>query len=296
MSSGSPYAGQEEDHFDRYFNRPLARPVARALASLGWHPNAVSCAGLAAGVAAGWFWQYPAFHPAVYGVALLVVATILDNADGMVARLTGKSSEFGRVLDGVCDNFVFASIYSFSLIAIWNLESPLGARYGVFAIPLVLAGAASHSFQSAMTDFYKMEWKYWVLRSDGARFRPAGDALEEARARGGLHGLFLRLLAGHARQQAGLAGVRLREAGLWRVHRDRPDFPALYARLNRGPMQGWFLLGPNWHLYGAMAFALAGRMDLYFLGLAIVLNGVLAATMAGQARSDRALSASLANR
>jgi phosphatidylglycerophosphate synthase len=293
MTQGSPFAGQEEDRFDRYFNRPLAAPLARRFAAAGLHPNTVSVIGLGVGVIAGWFWQFRTLEPALVGAGLLIVATVLDNTDGMVARLTGKTSEFGKVLDGVCDNFVFGSIYLFSCVAMWSQESPFGQPYGALSLILVLLGAISHSHQSAMTDFYKMEWKFWLLGSDSARYRERTALLQEADTKRGLHRIFLKLLAGHARSQARLAPTRLALLAEWEPRRGDPGFERRYAARNGGPMRGWFLLGPNWHLFLVMVFLLLGRMDLYFLAMMTVWNLILLLTVRAQARSDLALAAEL---
>jgi phosphatidylglycerophosphate synthase len=284
-----PYAGLEEDRFDRFFNRPLARPLARVFARLGWHPNTVSIIGLLLGVIAGWFWQYQTTELALIGVALLIASTVLDNTDGMVARLTGKTSEFGKVLDGVCDNFVFASIYAFSLLAMWHMPAIWGGVYGPLAIPVLAIGAVSHSHQSAMTDFYKMEWKYWLLGSDGAKYRTCEELQRDAKLKTGLHRVFLGLLANHAGQQARLARVRLQQSTSWATRRGQTTFSERYAKLNNLPMQGWFVMGPNWHLFSAMVFLLLGRMDLYFIAQFTIFNVVMVLTQRAQNRADKTL-------
>ena len=289
MAPTDPFNGREEDPFDRFFNRPLARPLAHLFASWGWHPNWVTMVGLLVGVAAGWFWQFVTWERTLPGVLLLAAATILDNADGMVARLTGKSSEFGKILDGVCDNFVFGSIYLFSAIAIWSMATPLGGTYGWWTVPLVGLGVISHSHQSAMMDFYKLEWKYWALGNDGARFRSPEELQADLGKRKGLERTFLRLLLGHAKEQVRLSPTRQKLMGAWAPHRSEATFPDAYASRNALPMQGWYIMGPNWHLFSAMVFGLLGRMDLYFIAQFTVFNVILLWSMGVQARADQAL-------
>ena len=62
-------------------------------------------AGLAAAVELG--------RGALLAAALLVqLKTLLDNADGQLARLTGKPSAFGRYLDSEVDLLVNAALFA----------------------------------------------------------------------------------------------------------------------------------------------------------------------------------------
>ena len=45
------------------------------------------------------------------GIGLLVLHGIVDSADGQLARMTGQTSEFGRVLDGVSGYVTHVAIY-----------------------------------------------------------------------------------------------------------------------------------------------------------------------------------------
>lgn len=84
----------------RLVNSYLEKPVATALNKLGVSPNAVTMMGLVgAGVSAylisiGQFWA---------GGVVMLLAGILDLFDGALARLTGRASRFGALLDSVAD-------------------------------------------------------------------------------------------------------------------------------------------------------------------------------------------------
>jgi phosphatidylglycerophosphate synthase len=103
--------------------RPLAHVVARALAPLRVPPPAVVLAGTATGVAAA---VAIGRHAFVAAALLLQLKTLLDNADGQLARMTGRVTELGRYLDSESDLVVDAAI--FAALGIW-----IGA-------PLALAG------------------------------------------------------------------------------------------------------------------------------------------------------------
>jgi archaetidylinositol phosphate synthase len=104
--------------------RPLAHPLVLLFARLRVPPPLVvvfaSAAGIAAAVELG--------RGSLIVAALLVqLKTLLDNADGQLARLTGRTSAFGRYLDSDVDLVVNAALFA-----------ALGWRTGHAA--LVLAG------------------------------------------------------------------------------------------------------------------------------------------------------------
>jgi phosphatidylglycerophosphate synthase len=93
--------------------RPLAHLVVLVLAPLRVPPPAVVVVGTAIGLgAAGVIWSGNLILAAV----LLQVKTVLDNADGQLARATGQVTVFGRYLDSESDllvnGFVFAALGS----------------------------------------------------------------------------------------------------------------------------------------------------------------------------------------
>jgi phosphatidylglycerophosphate synthase len=68
--------------------------------------------------------------------ALLVqLKTILDNADGQLARLSGRVTVFGRYLDSELDLFVNAALFA---AAGWNSGRPAAAAGGFVALTTVL--------------------------------------------------------------------------------------------------------------------------------------------------------------
>jgi phosphatidylglycerophosphate synthase len=90
-----------------YVFRPVAQVVAVALAPLRVPPPAVVLAGAATGFTAAWFLGTRNF---VVAALLLQLKTVLDNADGQLARLTGRITVLGRYLDSESDLIVDAAI------------------------------------------------------------------------------------------------------------------------------------------------------------------------------------------
>ena len=83
-----------------FLNTHVEVPVARMLDRLGFTPNAVTVLGLviAGGgaylVSTGYLWP---------GGVVMLVAGVFDMFDGALARLTGKASNAGALMDSVFD-------------------------------------------------------------------------------------------------------------------------------------------------------------------------------------------------
>jgi phosphatidylglycerophosphate synthase len=89
--------------------RPLAHVVVLAVAPFRVPPPAIVAASGAAGVAAAV--ELARGH--LVACALLVqLKTVLDNADGQLARLTGRVTAFGRYLDSEVDLLVNAALFA----------------------------------------------------------------------------------------------------------------------------------------------------------------------------------------
>jgi phosphatidylglycerophosphate synthase len=113
--------------------RPLAHLVVLALAPLRVPPPAVVLASAAFGVAGAV--ELARGHLIV--AALLVQAkTVFDNADGQLARLTGRVTAFGRYLDSECDLLVDAALFAGLG---WYTGRPFVAALGFVALTAVLS-------------------------------------------------------------------------------------------------------------------------------------------------------------
>ena len=113
--------------------RPLAHPLVLLFARLRVPPPVVvaaaGVAGLAAAVELG--------RGSLIAAALLVqLKTLLDNADGQLARLTGRISAFGRYLDSEVDLLVNAAL--FAALA-WTTGQAALALAGFLALTSVLS-------------------------------------------------------------------------------------------------------------------------------------------------------------
>ena len=112
--------------------RPPAHLLARALAPLRVPPPAVVVASAAAGVAAA---VQVGRHAFLAGALLLQLKTLLDNADGQLARRTGRVTDFGRYLDSEADLLVDAAV--FAGLGVWI--GPWWALLGFVLLTTVLS-------------------------------------------------------------------------------------------------------------------------------------------------------------
>jgi archaetidylinositol phosphate synthase len=108
--------------------RPAAHLVVLALAPLRVPPPVVVLAAAAAGIAAA---VELALGHLIVAALLLQLKTVLDNADGQLARLTGSVTVFGRYLDSECDLLVNAALFA-------ALASPF-AMVGFVLLTLILS-------------------------------------------------------------------------------------------------------------------------------------------------------------
>lgn len=80
----------------------LAEPVGRIVGKTGVSPNTLTLFGFCVNFGVAWFISQGHF---VYGGILILVAGIFDLLDGAVARMTGKVTKFGALLDSTLDRY-----------------------------------------------------------------------------------------------------------------------------------------------------------------------------------------------
>jgi phosphatidylglycerophosphate synthase len=150
-----------EGVLDTVIIRPLGFVFVQLLRRTRTTPNMVSVAAMLAGVCIGLSYLLWYRQPlgAWLGLAFMVLHSGLDAADGQLARVTGRASRLGRIVDGLCDNVTFVAIY---------LAIVLGYAFHGGAHPwlvLLMAAAAgfSHSTHCALTELERMLFLNYVL-------------------------------------------------------------------------------------------------------------------------------------
>lgn len=159
-----------ENFLDRYFYRPIAFRIALLLKSTPVTPNAVTIFSIFVGVAACLLF-YPDNQLLInlIGFALLVFANTLDCVDGQLARITGKKSQIGRILDGMTGDIWFLTFY---LVMTFRWIHFGGASYWVFIITVL--SALSHLYQAGMVDYYKTLHLHFLSGGKDSEFENTG--------------------------------------------------------------------------------------------------------------------------
>ena len=113
--------------------RPLAHPLVLLFARLRVPPPVVVVAAGAAGLVGA---VELGRHSLLAAALLVQLKTLLDNADGQLARLTSRTSDFGRYLDSEVDLLVNAALF---MALGWTTGQPVLALAGFVAVTSVLS-------------------------------------------------------------------------------------------------------------------------------------------------------------
>ena len=157
-----PLRPQElEDFLNRRLYHPLSWRLARLLARTPVTPNQVSVVGGLTVVAAGLCYVAPLWGgldwplSAALGMALHLAWHVIDGADGDLARMTGRTSPRGEMVDGLCDYL--------SHIVLYLLLGALMAReIGGWAWAIVFPAGFAHAVQSNHVEAQRRFYLYWV--------------------------------------------------------------------------------------------------------------------------------------
>ena len=107
----------KEGLVSRYLNRRLSRPLAALLARTPLTPNHVSFASFVIALAS--LWLFFAGYNIWAGIAAQI-SSVVDGADGDLARLKDMASPFGGFFDAVLDRY--ADVAILAGLTYWALE------------------------------------------------------------------------------------------------------------------------------------------------------------------------------
>ena len=169
-----------EEWLDVHFTRPIGLVFALLWNRLGIHPNAITILSIFLGIGAGWMFHFTDWLHNLYGVILLMLANFCDSTDGQMARLTGKKTLVGRVLDGFSGDVWFAAIYIGIIVRLWHQPVPgMTFSWGIGAFLLaVVASLGCHAPQCALADYYRQIHLYFLLGKAGSEL----DSYRQQRA------------------------------------------------------------------------------------------------------------------
>ena len=157
-------AKDTEEWLDIKFTRPAGYWCAVQCERLGLHPNTVTLISMVIGAFAGYCFYYESMAWTVLGILMLVWADILDSADGQLARMTGKKTKIGRLLDGFAGDVWFFCIYFFISLRLTSQPMPFGLprNWGIWIwILCAFSGFVLHSRQACLADYYRNIYMYY---------------------------------------------------------------------------------------------------------------------------------------
>lgn len=150
-----------EGWFELYFTRTPGYLWACLFRRLHVHPIAVTLASIVIGACSGVFFYFQDLRMTAIGIFLLIWANWYDCADGQLARMTGKKTLIGRILDGFAGDVWFFSIYLF-------ISLRLTPEWGIWIWVLAAwAGLRCHGRQCAIADYYRNIHLWFIHAKSG---------------------------------------------------------------------------------------------------------------------------------
>ncbi len=273
-----------QDPLNHFFYHPLAWQLAKLLARTPATPNMVSVFGGLLVVAAGIAYAQPGplIYPwsALLGLALHMGWHIVDGADGDLARITGRASPIGEMVDGICD-------YSSHIVLYFILGWLLQLQIGWVSWPIMVAAGLSHIVQSNHVEVQRRSYQWWIYGVPWLKTTHASqDATTRGSGLGALAAAYLRLAAGVTPYSAAI------DTAVEEAQQD-PDRLAAIRSSIRAEMPPlmllWKFLGPNPRAIVLGLSMLAGSPLWYFIYQAVVLNILLVASVAAHNAAWRRL-------
>ena len=169
-----------EEWLDIHFTRPLGLLWARLFNHFDIHPNVVTILSIILGVAAGVMFYYPDMGHTLCGILLLVWANLYDSADGQLARMTGKKTRWGRILDGFAGDLWFIAIYAAICLRLQSELIPgTHTEWGIgIWLLAAFSGLVCHAKQCQLADYYRNIHLYFLKGEQGSEL----DSYEKLRA------------------------------------------------------------------------------------------------------------------
>ena len=159
-----------EEWLDVCFTRPIGLVFALMWIKIGVTPNFVTILSMFLGAAAGWCFLHTDLWWNVGGVLFMLFANFCDSTDGQMARITGKKTLIGRMLDGFSGDVWFFAVYLALLLRMGHMWEPsLGpwAYLASFALCFT-ASILCHSPQSSLADYYRQIHLYFIKGEEGS--------------------------------------------------------------------------------------------------------------------------------
>ena len=262
-------AQEIEERVAVYCFRPIGIAIAHAARALRWTPTALTMIAMGVGTAGGLLlydskWGALAF-------TLLLAHGVFDSSDGQLARMTGQTSEFGRLMDGVAGYVTHIAIY------IGIIAESLGRGGSMRIVGWAALAGLANVVHAVLYDYHRSSYGRVVVNGRPERLMadpPARHWIvrvyeKAARALAGLHPRVESRLADRA------VGGRTRDG-------DRDRYRNAFYRVVRI----WNLMGDNTRFFAIGLLLLLSRLEWFFAFVLGPQTLIFAAVWVWQARTD----------
>ena len=180
-----------EEWLDVHFTRPIGLVFALLWNKLGIHPNVITVLSIFLGIGAGYMFSFRDLAHNIMGVLFLMFANFCDSTDGQMARLTGKKTLIGRILDGFSGDIWFFCIYIALAYRLMDKYIPFtDTKWGIWSwLLMVVAGILCHSPQSSLSDYYRQIHLFFLKGKENSELDNSQQQLalyEEEKKKGNL--------------------------------------------------------------------------------------------------------------
>ncbi len=169
-------SGDTEEWLDIVWTRPIGYRIAKVCEKLDIHPNTVTITSMIIGAFSCLFFAHGSFYYEgtqglaynIIAICMLAFANFLDSADGQLARMTGKKTQLGRILDGAASEVWFIPIYlslvyrffqhhdiEFSWLHIADGDTARTVATAVLFVMVLISGFVCHAGQCRIADYYR---------------------------------------------------------------------------------------------------------------------------------------------
>jgi phosphatidylglycerophosphate synthase len=251
-----------EEWLDLVLYRPLAFAVTKLVAPTRITPNQISVASLFFGLLAGWLLWVGSTEAALLAAASYFTCNVLDCADGQLARLRGKPSPFGYIVDGSIDYLASAAVFV-GMAHHLSIQRP--GEYNWYLV--ATAAGLCYAWQCALLDRKRHEWSAHVYNkrsNTAAEIEFFKQHLHQYRAERSHH--FDRVLIWIYLTYMGV-WTRLTPQNEAKVEARREPDPAVWAALNRPVLRLALLLGPTFQMSLIMFSAVTASLHVYLFGV-----------------------------
>ena len=252
-----------EEGYDIYFSRFFGLYLAQIAKALKLTPTQVTLMSVISGAIGGlllyfqgnWVWILVAGF-------LITLAGLLDSADGQLARMTGQSTEFGRILDGAADSIVFIACYV-GATSYYIFNEP----DGWWLIPIAMAAGYLHTLKACVYDFYKSEVLYNVGGFEDYRVESVKEIQDQLGQKKGFQKIMYFLYTDYLRKQH-MGSSRRSHFKKFRTYvvqdATKEAFVESYRNHQIPLLKKWaWVGGTNVHRWAIILFSLAGRFDVF---------------------------------